>query len=81
VSFPGADVNTITWEDIVPFTRKPFFLIVESDNSGSYKVCKINILNDFSHRKTNMEYHWFACYQVCMRYHCNFKTQQKQEVC
>jgi hypothetical protein len=41
----GADVNTFSWEDLAPFTRKPFFLIVESESSFTYKPTK----NKFGH--------------------------------
>ncbi|KAL0490446.1 hypothetical protein AKO1_009507 [Acrasis kona] len=31
-----SDINSWSWDDIVPFTRKPFFLIIETESSSTF---------------------------------------------
>jgi hypothetical protein len=79
----GNDVNAITWEDIAPFTRKPFFLIVESDNSAAFKVSSINCVKSnilYSPSETNLGYLWCVCYHQPIHYQYDTRTIKRLEI-
>lgn len=37
------DPNCLTIDDLMPFTRRPMFLIVDSDNGIAFKVCNVQV--------------------------------------